>query len=212
MKHIPLFKMKDSALKGFFIQAFDPGTMQPSAILPKLDFHRDDFYIFQLIKSGQASMIVDFNDFTLTESSVFYILPGQIHRRINPGEQITGWLLLVDPAIISPGYRVVFEDNLALQQLLSLSSDQFLQCHQLLSLLVKKYQENIDQPFQVAVMHAILESFLGIVAGCFMTAKQHPGRIHSKAAQIPECFGMLLLQHITTIKKPSAYNCQTKNI
>ena len=148
MKHVPLFKMKDSAFKGFYIQSFHPDIMQPLEALPKLDFHRDDFYIFQLIKSGQASMTVDFNDLTLNESSVFYILPGQIHRRFQTGEQVAGWLLLVEPIVIPPDYRAVFEDMFPLQQLICLSPDHFLQCEHLLSLLVQKYQEDASQPFK----------------------------------------------------------------
>jgi len=196
--------MQESALKGFYIQPLQADMKQPSEIHSKLDFHRDDFYIFQLIADGQACMTVDFNDFTLTNSSIFYILPGQIHRRFSPKEQVTGWLLLVEPIIIPPDYSAVFEGNFPLQQLITLSPEQFTQCDHLLSLLVQKYREDAGQPFQVAVMHTILQSFLGIIAGCFMIAKDS-SQLSSKPAQIPERFRVLLLKHFSSIKKPSAY-------
>lgn len=204
MKHVPLFRMKDSSLKGFFIRTFHPDITPPPEILQKVDFHKDDFYIFQLVKSGRAPMMVDFNDFELTESSVLYILPGQIHRRFHPDERVAGWSLLVEPTIIPPDYREIFEDNFTLQQLVTLSPDHFQQCAQLLSLLFEKYHEMPDQPFHVSVMHTILQSFLGIVAGSFIKAGDGD-EPQTKAVQLAVRFRALLQQHFTTIKKPSAY-------
>jgi len=61
MKDFPVNQMKDSASSGFLINYFIPGQVSRDAS-EKLGVHHYDFYIFFLIESGEASMMIDLHE------------------------------------------------------------------------------------------------------------------------------------------------------
>jgi len=201
MKDIPVHLLKERASSGLEINRFFKGD-KPKADEP-LGAHRDDHYIFFVIEGGWGSLMVDFNEIVIQESCLYYVLPGQVHHRIQ-NEGAYGWFIAVDTMLIPPDYRNVFENQLLLQQPYTLNDVQKRQCESLLNLLFERYREDEQAVFNLSVVHSLLQSFLGIAAGCFSQTGK-PGMLMSRPVQLAQDFKKLLVEHVRTLKSPSAY-------
>lgn len=204
MKDIPVHKIQDRASSGLDIRHFLPGDLGKEVEM--LGIHRDDHYIFFLLIAGNASLMVDFHEMHFAGSSVYYLLPGQVHQPIRQkvGE---GWFIAVDTPLIPPDYRQVFEGHLLLQQPCVLNPQQLAQCNDLLCLLDNQYHGNPNDAFYLPIVHSLLQSFLGIVAGCYCTAGDKQGRL-SRPAQLSQQFKKMLTENMRMQKSPSAYAAQ----
>lgn len=202
MKDIPVHQLADRASNGLAIKSFNPGDMRKEET-DALGVHRDDHYLFFLLQKGSASLMIDFENVTIKESSLYYILPGQVHHRVT-GEVAKGWYLAADTLLIMPDYRSVFEDQLILQQPFSLSPAQANQCHELLNMIEEKYNEEKQGAFQMQIVHSLLQSFVGIVAGYYSEQKNPQYKV-SRPTQLAREFKKLLTLNVQTIKSPSAY-------
>lgn len=56
--------------------------------------HRDDYYIFLLVEKGSGKLLIDFEEYEITGSTVQCILPGQVHFPIG-NINACGWLLRI---------------------------------------------------------------------------------------------------------------------
>lgn len=201
MKDIPVHQLKERVNTGLEIRRFVAGEVPKK--YENLGAHRDDHYIFFVIEDGAASLMIDFHELSFSSSTLYYILPGQVHHRIR-NEVGCGWFIAIDSLLISPDYRNVFESRLQLQQPYLLNEVQLKLCTGILSLMCEKYQEENPGPFYLQVVHSLLQSFVGIAAGCYSDFdKQH--NLLSRPDQLAQQFKKLLLTNIRQIKSPSAY-------
>jgi AraC family transcriptional activator of pobA len=200
-KDIPLHQLQDRVSSGLQIKHFRRGDVPAEG--ETLGAHRDDHYLFFLLESGSALLMIDFQQLSFPEASLYYILPGQVHHRIR-NQVAEGWFLAVDTSLVTPEYQHVFESQLVLQQPFSLSPPFLQQCQQVLGLLEQTYQETTPSPFQLRVVHSLLQAFIGMVAGCY--SQGHPSRFHlSRPEQLARQFKKLLREKIRLLKSPSAY-------
>jgi AraC family transcriptional activator of pobA len=203
MKNVTLNQLKKSSGSGFLINHFTPHQPPPDDS-DKLGAHRDDFYMFFLLESGRASMMIDFNEVLLPECSIFYVLPGQVHQRFSTAESATGWFLAIESSLIPEDYREIFESPLLLQQPIKLFEQQVRQGVTLLGLADERNRQDHESPFHLPVLLSLLQSFAGIVAGSFKGANG-PIQQLSRPAQLSGDFKRLLLKQLVTVKKPSLY-------
>ncbi|KMQ65156.1 hypothetical protein ACM46_13325 [Chryseobacterium angstadtii] len=54
--------------------------------------HRTDFYIILVVTKGRSSHMIDFNEVTIAEGDVLFIIPGQVHA-FRKGIDYDGWLI-----------------------------------------------------------------------------------------------------------------------
>jgi AraC family transcriptional activator of pobA len=203
-KDIPIHQLQDRASSGLEIRRFRRGDIP--ADVETMGAHRDDHYLFFLLEKGSALLMIDFQELALSETSLYYILPGQVHHRIR-NEAAEGWFLAVDALLISPDFRHVFENQLALQQPFVLNEQHHQQCTALLCLIEEKYQESSQTPFHWPIIHALLQSFVGIAASGY--SQFYPPRFQlSRPAQLSQQFKKLLVQQVRSLKSPSAYAAQ----
>lgn len=203
MKDFALNLMKETTNSGFIINHFTQNQQVPDKS-EELGTHRDDFYMFFLIEGGQASMMIDFKEVILPEYSIFYVLPGQVHQRFSTTETAIGWFLGVDTPIIPPDFRDVFNNRLLLQNPLILPAELVQQCSNIMSLVDERNHNYSDSTFNLPVLHSLVQSYLGIVAGNFKNLHGVNDSI-SRPAQLSYEFKKLLGQHMVTIKSPSQY-------
>ncbi|WCT11971.1 helix-turn-helix domain-containing protein [Mucilaginibacter jinjuensis] len=202
MKTIPVHQLKDRGVpSGIDMHHFVPGELP--AKVGDLGAHRDDHYLFFLLEDGHAELMIDFHKMDFYPNSLYYILPGQVHHRIK-GDIAHGWYIAVDPMLISPEYRNVFETQLILQQPYVLDEKHMQQCQSLLNLLSQKHKEDQQSTFQIQILHSLLQSFVGMVACCYN--QQQTGGIQlTRPLQLSQQFKKLLSENIHTVKSPSAY-------
>ena len=202
MKSIPLHLLKDRTSIGLQLKRFEIGDL-PSEEELVLGAHRDDHYIFFVIKEGSGSLSIDFNEVELTGSMLYYVLPSQVHHRIR-NEATDGWFIAVDTSLIPPECRNIFENRLLLQQPYTLSEIQLGQFHNLLTLLLEKYESDESDPFYVTIVHTLLQSFIAIAAGCYNGERGMNLKV-SRPAQITSQFKNLLVNELRSVKSPADY-------
>ena len=202
MKDIPVYQLKERASSGLEIRRFLPGDEMPKDE-ETLGAHRDDHYIFFVIEEGTASLMIDFQELSFSGSSLYYILPGQVHHRIQ-NQVGYGWFIAVDSLLITPEYRSIFESQLVLQQPFLLNDVLMRQCQDVLRLLREKYLEDNSDPFYLQVVHSLLQAFVGIAANCFSEFSP-PQLMSSRPVQFALQFKKLLPNNIRQVKSPSAY-------
>ncbi|NCD68679.1 helix-turn-helix domain-containing protein [Mucilaginibacter agri] len=202
MKNIPVHQLKDRVgLAGIEISRFKAGDLPEND--ETLGAHRDDHYLFFLLEEGEASLMIDFQEVAFSTNTLYYVLPGQVHHRVN-NEIAYGWFLAVDPMLISPDYRSVFENQLLLQQPCLLDAKQMQQFRNLLNILHEKYSEDERGPFYVHIVHSLLQSFIGMVARNYGQVNW-PGVQLTRPVQLSQQFKKMLSENMRSIKSPSAY-------
>jgi AraC-like DNA-binding protein len=202
MKTIPVHQLKDRDVpSGIDMKHFLPGELPPKD--EDLGAHRDDHYLFFLLEDGRAELMIDFHEIEFYSNSLYYILPGQVHHRIKTSVS-HGWYVAVDPMLIPLDYRNIFETQLILQQPHVLDKRCMQQYQSLLKLLYQKHHEDHQTSFYTPVIHSLIQSFTGMVAGCYSQA-QNGGIQLTRPLQLSQQFKKLLSEHIRTIKSPSAY-------
>lgn len=200
MKNIPVHLLKDRTSLGLHIKRLENINHSPEEE-DKLGAHRDDHYIFFLLEKAFGSFKIDFNEIQLSGSKLYYVLPTQVHHRFKTGE---GWAIFVDTALIPPECRSVFEGSLLLQQPYALNEIQLSQCRNLLTLLCEKYEEDSTDPFYIMGLHALLQSFLAIAAGCY-NGDADQNLKTSRPEQLTRQFKNLLVADLHSNKSPSDY-------
>jgi AraC family transcriptional activator of pobA len=202
MKDIPVHQLKDRDVpSGIDMRHFVAGELPAKDEDPGA--HRDDHYLFFLLEEGSAKISIDFHEISFYPDSLYYVLPGQVHHRIK-NEIAHGWYVAVDPMLISPEYRNVFETQLILQQPQMLDKHQMQQCQSLLNLLYDKHKEDHQNTFHIQILHSLLQSFVGMVACCY-NQLQNGGIQLTRTLQLSQQFKKLLNEHIRLVKSPSAY-------
>ena len=202
MNTIPLHLLKDKTTLGLHLKYFEKGEAFSDDEITSVA-HRDDHYIFFFLESGSAFIMIDFADVPLPEQSIYYVLPTQVHQRIQ-NQHASGWFIAVDTSLIAPECRHIFENTLTLQQPHLLSNDAFQQLQKLFALLFLKYKENDAGQFYVMAVHSLLQSFFAIAATCYSGDIDVNLQL-SRPVQLKSKFKDLLTTEIRNIKAPEAF-------
>lgn len=135
MKAVPIHQLLIPAPVKWISRYFQPGNLPEPHELQGV--HRDDHYIFFLIEDGEAQLQIDFETKNLHKWSVYYILPGQIHHRIE-NRQARGWYLGVDTELLQEACREVFEGSLTTQHPKILNQEEYEEISSLARLLTQR--------------------------------------------------------------------------
>jgi AraC family transcriptional activator of pobA len=202
VKNIPIYSITNETSLGLRVNHFksgDPPTYEEKV----LDAHRDDHYIFFVLEKNSRVMMVDFNEIEVSASTLYYILPTEVHQRIR-NENSEGWSVAVDTALVTAECRNAFEGGLWLRQPYKLNGIQLQQFHNLMALLHEKYQEDRADPFYTTVVHSLLQSFLAIAAACYSGFSGASIKT-SRPVELTNRFKSLLSAEGRSIKSPALY-------
>ncbi|MES2064335.1 MAG: helix-turn-helix domain-containing protein [Bacteroidota bacterium] len=204
MKDIPVHQLEKRGSVGFEIWRYHAGDARPDSIDEGImRAHRDDHYIFFVVEAGNTALMIDFNQITFFPKALYYILPGQVHHGIGD-EHAAGWFMAVDTMLVPPDYRKVFEGQLALQKPHLLDDAQMKQCMDLLNLLLQRFLEYEKSTFNISIVHSLLQSFIGIAAGCYAGSNNTAIQV-SRPVELSQMFKQLLVDNYVAIKSPSVY-------
>ncbi|WP_187294674.1 helix-turn-helix domain-containing protein [Chitinophaga pinensis] len=201
MKHVPVHKLQDRSSLGFQLKPFSPETAEHRQSVDT-GAHRDDHYIFFIVTEGAGTTIVDFEEKTVGPHQLYYILPEQIHYRIQ-SHQAKGWFIAADPALVPPACRDIIESWSGFQDPLTLSVDEIADYDGLLHVLHRRTSRQ-QAHGRIAVLHALLRSFFEMVAGTIrMYSKVETD--NSRPAILSMDFKKLLKENIVAYKSPADY-------
>jgi len=201
MNSIPVDQLQNKTDTGLQIKAFKAGD--ESQQNQSYGVHRDDHYIFFILKKGSGTLKVDFQDIVVTAGHIYYVLPSQIHSRVK-GDQAEGWFLAVDTSLIATNLRAVFENRLNLQLPCKLSKYELTQYENLLGLLQNEFTQRKEDQYYLSIIHALVQSFLGMAASNYNSLDTIENK-HTRSAEVARKFKNLLSTNIKAIKSPSAY-------
>jgi AraC family transcriptional activator of pobA len=203
-KHIPLHRMDDFSDLGFHMERTDKSNKADEhAIL--LGAHRDDHYVFVFQDAGSSRMMLDFTVFQSQKNTLFFILPGQVHRYLGATKGSTGWFIAVNPALIPGMFRMVLEDPMLVQEPIRLSATEARNLVQCLQLLLTTFKQQPGPSYSRHVSYALLSSFSGIVAGMHKDRQISSGEKLSRTRMITGQFRKLLANQYKTMKSPAEY-------
>lgn len=202
MKPIPVHILRERTDQGLLLKHFVRGIRYDEQ-MTYTEAHRDDHYIFFLLGKGSASLMIDFNEMSLPQNCLYYVLPSQVHQPIR-SIAADGWFVAVDTALVPAECRKVFEGNLLLQQPVCLEVAQTKQLNDLLILLQTKCEEEKSGAFSQLALHSLLTSFLAMVAGFYERSLGLEIKT-SRPAQITAQFRNLLSAEMHTLKSPAAF-------
>ncbi|WP_232816095.1 hypothetical protein [Chryseobacterium capnotolerans] len=112
MKHtIPTYDLSDISKHRFHIKRMDENTYHAENILMDKGIHRDSHYIFTFMESGHVKMMVDFNTIEAKDSTIFCVLPGQVHQGLLM-DKVNGWFVAIQSDLVPDNVRSVFEESL----------------------------------------------------------------------------------------------------
>jgi len=200
MNTIPIDQLKNKTNAGLQIKIFKRDDKYEDT--PQIA-HRDDHYIFFLLKSGSGSLKVDSQEVSISGKELYYILPTQVHHRIKVNSA-EGWFLAVDLSLIKPDLRDAFEQGPNLQLPCKLTSDELKRYTALLNLLHKESTERQVDKYYITIIHSLAQSFLAMAASSYHTIEKVV-KMHKRSAELTRQFKALLTAHVRTIKSPSAY-------
>ncbi len=122
---------------------------------PVIDYaHRDDYYMFFFVEKGECKLLLDFEEYTITENSILCILPGQVHlfvNLINAG----GWGLAADSMLVKDEYKKVFEKASLFRRETKLNSEainNLTHCSSAIHKRLKSERQHIEQ----SIVHDLL--------------------------------------------------------
>ncbi|MGZ3766759.1 MAG: helix-turn-helix domain-containing protein [Mucilaginibacter sp.] len=201
MNSIPVDQLQNKTNTGLQVKAFktddEPQQIQSYSV------HRDDHYIFFILKKGSGTLKVDFQDIVVTAGHIYYVLPSQIHSRVK-GDHAEGWFLAVDTSLIATDLRAVFEGRLNLQLPCKLSKYELTQYENLLGLLQNEFTQRKGDKYYLSIIHTLVQSFLGMAASTYNSSATMENK-HTRSVELARKFKTLLSINIKAIKSPSAY-------
>ncbi len=201
MKAVPIHQLLTPAPVKWISRYFQPGDLPEVHELQGV--HRDDHYIFFLIEDGEAQLQIDFETKTLHKWSVYYILPGQIHHRIE-NRQAKGWFLGVDTELLREAFRDVFEGSLLTQHPKVLNQEEYEEISSLARLLTQRKDRQAVNLLHDSVTSSLLQAFIGSIAGKYVADTEF-STVANRSRHITRDFKRLLAKKFRVEKKPSAY-------
>lgn len=164
--------------------------------------HRDDYYIFLLIEKGKAKLLLDFEEYEITENEVYCILPGQVHSHMGNIEHIEASFLAVDGALVRNEYKKIFEQQYLKRNKIELNEEAIADLKHCFSIIDRKLNAE-KQPAKQHVLHDLISSYVGMIAEAYQ--KEMASSTKRQPTIITSRFKSLLSENCRSLKLPSQY-------
>lgn len=163
--------------------------------------HRDEHYLFILVKCGEGKLHVDFKEYEVKGTTIHCILPGQIHFPIGEVKG-DGWVLAVESAFVKNEYKDVFEKMFWINDSIELNESEVEDLWHCASILHKKLKPGM-QDIEKTVVLDLLSSYIGMIAEIYR--RGFPFSANNRYADITSRFKSLLSANYKSVKRPSQY-------
>lgn len=147
--------------------------------------------------------MIDFNEVKLTAPSICYILPSQVHMRIN-NKSAYYWVIAVEPSIIPKDCRDVFERQRNNQANFICTEADHKRFIQLTELLYNIYRQDQTTSFYHSALSGLMSTFIMMAADCFRSMYENEST-QSRLAALYGQFKQLLISNVVYIKSASVY-------
>lgn len=202
---IPTYNLNGITHHQFHVKRMDKSTQEAEDILLDKGIHRDSHYIFTCMESGHVRMMVDFKTIEAKDSTIFCVLPGQVHQGLLMKE-VCGWFVAVKAELVPDSVRSFFDESLGEIQPLSMDKSLVKKINTTAGLLHAAYtNEMLSTKEGFLVVQSLLNAFLGMFALIYSQKSISPASGENRALQLSRAFRSLVRKDFKTMKSPSEY-------
>lgn len=202
---IPTYDLSSITKHGVLVERIEKRTISTEDNLFDKGIHRDSHYIFTFMDSGRARMMVDFKVIESKDTSIFFLLPGQVHEGILM-EDVSGWFIAVKADLLSDTVRAVFEESLVDIQPVSIDENWKNKLNTCAGMLQMSYTEEMMETREgLLVAQSLMNAFTGMFALIFSEKYSPEISGESRAVQLTRKFRVLIRKEFKTLKSPSGY-------
>lgn len=202
---IPTYDLNGITHHQFHIKRMDKQPYDSGDILLDKGIHRDSHYIFTCMESGHVRMMVDFKTVEARESTIFCVLPGQVHQGLLM-KNVCGWFVAVKAELVPDTVRSFFDECLGEIQPLSVDKNLVKNLNTTAGLLHASYtNEMLSTKEGFLIVQSLLNAFLGMFALMYSRKNISPASDENRALQLSRAFRILVRKDFKTMKSPSEY-------
>lgn len=165
------------------------------------DSHRHDHHTFVLQESGYSFTEIDFEEQLITEPSIFYQSPNQVHRAIKI-EDIELYVMVIDNENLSADYLQLLQ-QLSSVKPLAIKGKNLALFQQTFALCAKLCEQPTDQ-YYLPILRDSCNALVGLFISHYLKATQ-PIEKYSRFEVVANAFTSLLEQHFVSLKRPADY-------
>ncbi|WP_223599381.1 AraC family transcriptional regulator [Chryseobacterium sp. GVT01B] len=202
---IPTYDLNGISHHRFHVKRMDKRTQNAEDILLDKGIHRDSHYIFTCMESGHVKMMVDFKTVESKDSTLFCVLPGQVHQGLLM-KDVCGWFVAVKAELVPDTVRSFFDESLGEIQPLPIDKSLIQEVNTTASMLHASYtDEMLSSKEGFLVVQSLLNAFLGMFALIYSRNNLSPSSSESRTLQLSRTFRSLVRKDFKTSKSPSEY-------
>ncbi|WP_426479399.1 helix-turn-helix domain-containing protein [Chryseobacterium sp. CBSDS_008] len=202
---IPTYDLNGITHHQFHIKRMDKRTEGAEDILLDKGIHRDSHYIFTCMESGHVRMMVDFKTIEAKDSTIFCVLPGQVHQGLLMKE-VCGWFVAVKAELVPDAVRSFFDESLVEIQPLAIDKSLVKKINMTAGMLHDCYTPAmLSSKEGFLIIQSLLNAFLGMLTLIYSQKNRAPVSNESRALQLSRAFRTLVRKNFKTLKSPSEY-------
>ncbi|NIF04618.1 helix-turn-helix domain-containing protein [Chryseobacterium sp. Tr-659] len=202
---IPTYDLTGISDHRFHIKRMDKSIQHAEDLLLDKGIHRDSHYIFTCLEDGHVKMMVDFKTFEAQGSTIFCLLPGQVHQGLLM-KDVSGWFVAIKAELVPDTVRSVFEESLAEIQPISIDKNQIKKLSTTANALHASYNDEMLSTREgFLVIQSLLNAFVGMFAFIYTQENKPEISGESRALQLSRAFRILVRKEFKTMKSPSEY-------
>ncbi len=165
--------------------------------------HRDNHCQLMLAINGQFKLNIDFENVEFIQPAILFVFPEEVHHIIEVKDP-KGWMISFDPSLVNKEVLQLLENKITNPLLLERGSVFYQQLIILMDLIEKVQSQNTNHYIQKSI-HALLNSFLSLIAGKLVSDLPINKEKENRSIIIKETFIKLTKEHFKTWKHPAQY-------
>ncbi|MFB0498509.1 AraC family transcriptional activator of pobA [Mucilaginibacter sp. OAE612] len=165
--------------------------------------HRNEHYLFVLVKEGSLKLIVDSREVVIPAQSVYYILPGQVMQHFDT--EADAYVIAVDAFLLNQTYKYILDEGCFVQTPVAINAERGGRLKSAISLLGAEVKDASVNSCKEHIKRGLIDAVAGMFAGEYADSTIAHGRKDSSAVRITTAFKRLIFAEYKTLKKPSSY-------
>jgi AraC family transcriptional activator of pobA len=163
--------------------------------------HRHDHHVFVLQETGTSHMEIDFEKHLVTEPSIFYQSPNQVHRGLKIAN-IELYVMVIDTENITDDYRKLLS-QISPAKPLALNTKDLARIRHAFSLCADLYADS-GNPLYFPILRHSCNTVIALIISQYLKLSK-PTDKFSRFELIEKAFTALLENDFTSLKRPADY-------
>ncbi|MCQ9635706.1 AraC family transcriptional regulator [Chryseobacterium sp. WG23] len=206
MRHtIPTYDLSDISEHHFLIKRMDKHYLHSENLLLDKGIHRDSHYIFTCMESGHVKMMVDFKIIESQDTSIFCMLPNQVHQGLLM-KDVNGWFVAVKADWVPDTVRAVFEESLEEVKPIIIDKNWMEKINTSAAMLEASFtEETFTSKEGLLIIQSLLNAFVGMFAFIYSRETASEASGENRSLQLARAFRIRVRENFKTTKSPSEY-------